>query len=109
MKIEAEDQMDWDEKLPIALTAIRTTTSTTIKETPFSVISSFNFRNKAGMIGTGKVHQLKGKAAKRKSGERLLRKTVFFQPATYRSKKPDHQETLTRVTITRTKRSFQSI
>mgnify|MGYP002803924173 CR=1 FL=1 len=62
-EIGVEDQTDWDEKLSIALAAIRTTSSTTTGETPFSVIFGFNCRNKADMVGIGKVHQLKGKAA----------------------------------------------
>lgn len=64
MEIEAEDQTDWDEKLPIALSAIRTTSSTTTGETPFSVIFGFNCRNKADMIGAGKLGKPQGKETK---------------------------------------------
>lgn len=61
MEIEADDQTDWDDKLPIALAVVMTTSSTTTGETPFSVIFGFACRNKADMIGTEKLNQLKGK------------------------------------------------
>ena len=64
MEIEAQDQTDWDEKLPIALAAIRTTSSTTTGETPFSIIFGFTCRNKADMISSGKLNPPKGQAAK---------------------------------------------
>jgi hypothetical protein len=64
MEIEAEDPTDWDEKLSIAFVAIQTTSTTTTGETPFSVIFGFSRRNKADMIGTGKLNRLKGKEAK---------------------------------------------
>ena len=64
MEIEAEDQTDLEEKLLIALAVIWTTSGTTTGQTPFSVIFGFICGNKADMIGTGTINQLKGKEAK---------------------------------------------
>lgn len=50
MDIEAPDQTDWDEKLPAALSAIRTVENKTTKETPFYVAFGFESRNPGDII-----------------------------------------------------------
>lgn len=50
MDIEALDQTDWDQKLPSALSAIRTVGNKTTKETPFYVAFGFEARNPADII-----------------------------------------------------------
>jgi hypothetical protein len=70
MLIEAGDQTDWDEKLPTALSAIRTVESSATRETPYYLLFGYESRNKSDFLATDK-RQSGGKGAVEDMSKRL--------------------------------------